>query len=83
MNQNYYTGYSMGPKGVQRTRVDNSPKGVANYLKSRPDTDIVLLLTEKSEPLLLTVSGFIEFCGSPLLLEQLNRSMPRKEGLSA
>lgn len=82
MNQNYYTGYSMGPKGVRRARVDNSPKGVAAYLESRPDTDIVLLLTEKSEPLLLAVSGFIEFCGSPLLLEQLNQAMPRKESLS-
>lgn len=67
MNQNYYTGYSMGPKGVRRARVDNSPKGVAAYLESRPDTDIVLLLTEKSEP---------------LLLEQLNQAMPRKESLS-
>lgn len=73
----------MGPKGIRRARVETSPTGVAAYLEGRSDTDIVLLLTEKSEPLLLAVSGFIEFCGSPLLLEQLDQTFSRKEGVPA
>lgn len=83
MNQNYYTGYSMGSGGIERAKVTTAPKDIALYLESRPDTDIVLVLTASSEPLLLSVSGFIEFCGDPQLLEQLNRSMTRKEVLSA
>ena len=76
MKRDYYTGYAMGPKGVLRSRVGCAPRDVAAYLDSRPDTDIVLLLTEKHEPLLLSVSSFIEFCGDPRLLEQLSQAIP-------